>query len=682
MLKQATPYILSFLMLALMMPQRTVVPLQADNGLPYNTFTYSASRGQLIQTQDAYVPLSITQTFADYTLDSPQDVFVSQDDILYIADRGNRSVLKYNLFNDEVTIIGAGILSRPTGVHVDQMNRVYVADFGNKMAYQFTQVEGEYVVTSVYEKPTNSPFFEDNDPFDPYKIVTDRGGNVYVLLSGNVNGLAQFKNNGEFFGYFGGNRIPATFENTIRSLLFDEETRRNFFQIIPKPVYNLAVDQAGLILTTTKDESGYLKLNIANMIFNQSAWGFNTVEDVTVGPYNTIFTITSEGFIVEYDPNGSVLFIFSGPDTLGQKGLFRTPRGIAVDSRNNLYVVDEAAKALQIFIPTQFAVLVHRAIDLYFDGRYAESLQPWLEVLQMNRLFDLANQGLGDAYFALQDYDTALVYYRLARDRVGYSNAYWEVRNTFLLNNGNIIIGLFLALVVFAFIYKFIPGLSKLAYATQGFREKLSENKWYKQLVFPFEVFKKPVDGYDDLKRYTRFSNRSAWVYLILFFLTYVLWIYETNFLFNPRIPSEIQIIEELITVFVPFFLWVISNYLVCSIRDGDGRLKEVFQASAITLLPMIITFPIATFVSYGLTLNEMFVYDIIVGTGVVITMIYFIIMVKEIHFYDFKPTFTNIIITLFTAVMMLAMSFIVFFLLGEVVNVFLDIIREVTSRG
>jgi hypothetical protein len=206
--------------------------------------------------------------------------------------------------------------------------------------------------------------------------------------------------------------------------------------------------------------------------------------------------------------------------------------------------------------------------------------------------------------------------------------------------------------------------------------------RWLKELTFPWSVFKKPIDGYDDLKRHQRFSNRSAWIYLALFFGTYILWLYETNFLFNGIITSEINIVEQLIGVMVPFGLWVISNYLVCSIRDGDGRFQEVFQGSALTLLPMIIVFPILTIVSNGLTLNEAFIYDVIYGLGVAFTVIYFFVMVKEIHFYDIKPTFKNIFITLFTAVMLLAMTLIVVFLLGEVYQLIADIVQEVNSRG
>ena len=674
-------YAVIFAYVGMLFPQRSTLVTLADNGLPYQTYTYASSRQQLIQTQDAYLPLSLTQSLGEFSLVSPQDVFVDNNDIIYVADRGTKSIIRYNLQNDEAIEIGKGILNLPTGVHVDDQGHVYVADFGNKRAYQFRLNNNSYTLYETYEKPINSPFFGMDDPFDPTKIVTDRGGNVYVLLSGNVNGLAQFKNDGEFFGYFGGNRIPATLDNTIRSLIFDEETRRNFFQIIPKPVYNMSVDQSGLILTSTKAEDGYLKLNIANVIFNQSVWGFDTVEDLAVGPYNTIYTLTSEGYIVEYDPNGSVLFLFSGPDAIGQKGLFKQAKGIAVDSRNNLYAVDEATASLQIFIPTSFANLVHQAIDLYFDGKYGESLTPWQNVLKMNRLFDLANQGLGDAYFALQDYEQALTYYRLARDTRGYSNAYWEVRNQFLLANGNAIV-LFLLVIGFFFaIRKLIPGFAFVQQQFQNFKEKSKTPTWIRELQFPFKLFAKPVDGYDDIKRYGSFSVRSAWIYLFAFFAAYLIWIYEANFLFNGLIPSEINIVEQIIGVFIPFGLWVVSNYLVCSIRDGDGKLTEVFQASALTLLPMIITFPILTIISHALTLNESFIYELIYGIGLSLTVIYFFIMVKEIHFYDFKPTFKNILITIFTSIMLLAMTLIIVFLLGEVYQLIADIIQEVNSR-
>lgn len=674
---------LLILLLTIILLSVTSLTVEA-NGVPYATFTYSSSQRRIVPTQDAYLPLSMSYTLGGIGLNSPSDITIDSEDNVYIADTGNKRVIKYSLRTDAVSVIGDTILNEPTGVHVGLDGSLYVADFANKKAYQFLYDENTdtYTLGSIYEKPVNSPFFKESDPFDPTKVITDRGNNVYVLLAGNINGLAEFENNGSFFGFFGGNQIPNTWDNVLKYILFDEQQRRDWFKMIPKPVYNIGVDNDGLILTTTKTEYGYLKLNIANFVYNQSVWGFDTTEDLFVGPYNTIFSITSDGYIVEYGPDGSVLFIFSGLDTFGQKGLFDLPSGIAVDSKSNIYAVDKTSSSLQVFIPTEFANLVHYAIDLYQDGKYSESLEPWQQVLKMNALFDLANKGIGDAYYANMDYENAMNYYEVARDQEGYSDAYWEVRNQTLLASGQGVVIVALVLIVLFIlnnIFKFMPILLR---PLAKVKVKLNEYKLYRELVFPFYIFRHPADGFYGVKREAKGSNLSATIYLLLFFTMYIVWIFETSFLFNNHIPSEINMFQQMVTVFVPFFLFVLANYLVCSIRDGEGKLSDVYQSSAYILLPMIIGLPILTLVSNVLTYNEGFIYQTLLYIFVGLTILYIIIMVKEVHFYDMKPTIVNLFITIFTALMILAVLFIIYLLLNEVFVLFSDIIKELISRG
>ena len=662
-----------------------VIPLftVSANGVPYLTFTYSSTNNRFVYTQDAYVPLSRIQSFEDLTLDDPQDIFIDNNDILYIADSGLGVVIKYDLTTQEKTLIGENILSRPTGVHVGNDGKVYVTDFELKQAFQFEiDSTGSYALKVTYERPVNSPFFDEGTTFDPTKIVTDKANNVYVLLAGNVNGLAQFKNDGTFFGYFGGNKIPASWQNTVTYLFFDEQTRRDLFQIIPDPVYNLSVDQDGLILTTTKGLDGYLKLNIANFVYSSSVWGFDNIEDITVGPYETIFTVTSDGYIVEYGPDGSVLFIFSGTDTSGIQGLFQGPTGIAVDSTNNLYVIDSQTQSLQIFMPTSFADLIHQAIELYQDGRYAESLEPWQQVLEQNALFDLANQGLGDAYFAQQNYEEALYYYEIARDQSGYSDAFWEVRNDVLLGSGTLIIIVLGLSAVLLFAGKYIGVWTVLSKPIQYVNEKTKHITLIQELKFPFYIVKHPIDGHYGIKREHKASYLSASIYYVLFFFMYMFFIYQTNFLFNPVNAQQINLTEQIVGIFVPLLLFVVANYLVSSIRDGEGRFKDVYISTAYSLLPSIIGLPIVTIVSLGLTLNEAFIFDTLIYITLFFTGFYMIFMIKEVHYYDMKNTIGNLLITIFTGLMIVVVVFIVYLLLGEVVTLISDIIREVTVRA
>ena len=653
------------------------------NGVPYLTFTYSSTNGRFVYTQDAYVPLSRKQTFGDVTLDNPQDITFDDQDVMYIADRDLGIIIVYDEVNQVTKTFGEGILEGPTGVHIGSDGHVYVADFITKKAYQFAPNNDDtYELIQTYEKPLNSPFFSEEDPFDPTKITTDNANNVYVLLAGNINGLAQYKNDGTFFGYFGGNSIPASWQNTVTFLFFDEETRRNLFQIIPDPVFNIATDQDGLILTTTKGLDGYLKLNIANFVLNRSVWGFDNNEDLYVGPYETIFAVTSEGYIVEYGPDGSVLFIFSGTDTSNIQGLFQGPTSIAVNSKSQIYVLDNQTASLQVFVPTSFANLVHSAIELYQDGRYVEALEPWQQVLEQNALFDLANQGLGDAYFAEMNYEEALYYYEIARNQQGYSDAFWEVRNDVLLNSGAFIIVFLFGVLALSIGGKYLKLNDVLLKPIHLVNNKIKDYKLVKELKFGFYLMTHPVDGYYGIKRENKASYLSATIYFLLFFIVYLIFIFETNFLFNPLIRSQIDIFEQIISIFLPYLLFVLANYLVCSIRDGEGSFKDVYVATSYSLLPAIIGLPLMTFVSQGLTLNEAFLFDFGMLIIYILTGFYLVMMVKEIHYYEMKATVGNILITLFTAIMILVVVFIVYLLLGEVVQLFLDIIREVTVRG
>lgn len=679
------------LILILLLSLTILTPVVFAYEVPYPTYTYNPSRGGFVLTQDAYLPLSIQYSLGNLELYNPQDISIDQENNIYIADFNKVSansslgyIIKYNLETNDVIKIGENFLNEPTGVHIGFDGNLYVADNKKKEAYKYIydSLLDEYIVEVTYKKPTNSPYFGETDVFEPYKITSDQGNVVYIMLAGNENGLGKYENNGTFTGFFGGNQIPKTFNNMVRSLFFNEKQRREWFKMIPSPLSNVSIDHNGLILTTTIGQSGYLKLNIANHVYSESSFGFDDIVDIFVGPSETIYTVSRKGMITEYSPEGDVLFIFSGSDEFNQKGLFKEPTGIAVDRRNNIYVIDNKTNALQVFIPTEFANLVHDAISLYQDGKYVESLLPWQRVLKMNSMFDLANKGIADAYFAMGDYENALLSYEIARDREGYSDAFWEVRNVNLLSSGPIIISVLIVLVLFTIINSFVNLFKYILWPIKKADTFLNKFKLYQKLKYGFYVLRHPEDGFYGIKRENKSSNLTAFIYIFLFFLAYIIWIYNTNFIFNFHIKAEINFGQQIIFIFLPLALWVIANYLVCSIRDGEGKLTDVLQGTAYILIPMIIVLPLLTIISHYLTFNEAFVYDFIFWIGIVVTLVYIVIMVKEIHFYDVTPTIGNILITIFTAVMILVFSSIIYLLLSEVISLVEDIIREVMIRG
>jgi len=673
--------LLTTLVLTLLVLVTLGTVVSAESGVRYDTFT--SSNGRLVRTQTAYIALSESDNVYGEVLNTPNDVFIDDNNYVYIASTdtfaSTGKIIKFNLANDDIEVIGQDFLINPTGVFVNSDGEIYVAD---KEAHKAYKLDAAGNILFEYSKP-DSPLYG-GDEFSPKKIVSDSRGNVYILNNGS-KGLIQYSNSGEFFGYFGTNTIAPSFRTILQYTFFTDEQRENLFSIAPPEVSNVAIDDRGLIHTTSLGIEGYgvKRLNISGDNLLPEMLNELDLADIYVGPIGNIYAISKSGLISEYDIEGNLLFKFGGQDVSNQiKGLFNIPSAIAVDDNYNIYVLDSANQELQIFIPTEFASLVHTALSFYQDGKYSDSQGPWEEVLKMNDLFDLAHSGLGNAYFSVGEYEKALDEYYISYNRAGFSDAYWEVRNTWLLTNIETVLIVGFILLVVYFVNMQVHFMSYVMKPIKkGFAYLKRNVKVFREMLYVFYYLKHPSDGAYETKRKNRVGMFSATILLVVFFLIYLIYIYKLGFLFNNRVIADINISEEMLKIFLPFFLWVISNTLVSSIREGEGRFKDVYISSVFSLAPIIIVLPILTILSQVLTYNEEFIINLITYLGVGLTVIYFFIMVKEIHYYEVKESIGSILISFFTMVMMLLSTIIIYILLSEFFTLIKDIIMEVVAR-
>ena len=157
---------------------------------------------------------------------------------------------------------------------------------------------------------------------------------------------------------------------------------------------------------------------------------------VAVGNHDNVFVASSQGYIYEYNNEGDLLFVFGGSDDGQQRiGLSTKVEAIQIDANDKIYVLDSDKAQIQIYEPTEFTNYLHNALYLFSKGRYTESKEPLAEVLKMNNLFDYANMAMGRALLQEENYEDALYYAKLAKDFDGYSDAFWEIRNTWLKRN-------------------------------------------------------------------------------------------------------------------------------------------------------------------------------------------------------------------------------------------------------
>src|SRR5699024_5190747 len=254
-------------------------------------------------------------------------------------------------------------------------------------------------------------------PFSPTKLTVDKRGNVYALSRGNNNGLIMLNKDveGEFLGYFAPNATSNSLLTSFRKMIFSEEQLDKMLNTTPDSAANVTIDDRGLIYTITPNE------NSKNVIKKLNMGGTNLLKDnymyfpssIAVGELENIFVLGEDGYIYEYTSEGEFLFMLAGKDDGKQRrGLLGKGAAILVDSSDTIYTLDEKKNEIQVFRPTEFTNTLHQALDLYQNGRYVESKEPWTDVLNMNSQFDFANLGIGESYYKEEDYPKAMTSFR------------------------------------------------------------------------------------------------------------------------------------------------------------------------------------------------------------------------------------------------------------------------------
>ncbi len=419
------------------------------------------------------------------TFKNPADIFIDKEFNVWIADTGNNRLLKFdeqgNFLQEFGTAEDDGKLNAPEGIYISERGEIWVADRGNGRIVQFAQ-DGSFV--KALGKP-RSRLLEEDQVYQPNKLVIDRRGYIYVLNGGgDYRGIFLLDSEGEFRGFFGANRLKFDVARLFIRTFTTEAQKKQISKVLPTHHANVYVDPRGFIYTVSplSQKDQIKKLNsIGNNVYTTAEKAFGERErrgnqivnpqfvDITVDEQGIVSALDfNSGRIYQYDQSANLLAIFGGRGS--QRGRFELPQSLAVGREGKIYVLDANRNNVQIFRPTEFAGLLHDGSKLYFDGKYDEASKIWEEVLRRNSFYELAHTGLGKSYFKRGDYNTAMKEYMIARNKDGFSQAFGEWRHDFLRENFAWVLPMviFGAWVLTAVISRTVKRLMSLNLETQG----------------------------------------------------------------------------------------------------------------------------------------------------------------------------------------------------------------------
>ncbi|MDE6775925.1 MAG: hypothetical protein K2J37_06515 [Ruminococcus sp.] len=456
---------------------------------PYDVYNYD-KWGEAVPSQAGYSP---ERSVSGYDLgagamDSPADIFYAYDDRFYIADTGNNRIIAVDSgFEKAVRIYDSfrmpdgteTYLKKPSGIYVSsETELMYIADTENSRVL-ISDTDGNFI--SAITKP-DDVLYDEKRTFMPQRVIADKAGNIYIVLSNITTGAAMFDSSGKFSGFYGANRVQPTAEiirNYFSSLFMSDDKRSRRVRNIPAGITSMDID-GDFIFTCTASASQ--KTDIVKKL-NSAGINIFADMDIVIGDYAPVYDISqnkllapsitdididedgnincldsASGRIFQYDEDCNLLFIFG--TNSDQTGGFRQSSSLESHS-GRIYVTDSQKDTVTIFRETEFGEIVHKASALHNGGFYEEALEPWIEVLNRDGNYRRAYLGVAAAKLRAGEYRESMKYAKIADSSRIYNKAFEGWRLEFMKKNSGKLALLFLILAISLIIWKRIRKAGK-----------------------------------------------------------------------------------------------------------------------------------------------------------------------------------------------------------------------------
>ncbi|MBQ7940000.1 MAG: YIP1 family protein [Clostridia bacterium] len=696
--------------LALLMMLTTVVGAAA----PYATYTYSSTKF-VLNSPEAYVPdMVVNSSYMGLTkaLDDPRDLFVGPDENVYLVDAKNARVIcldKYLKVRFEIaTFVNShGVpdsFSDPSGVFVND-KYIYVCDSNNNRIVMF-HLDGTFY--KVIPQPV-SDLFDEGAIYKPVAVAVDSYGRLFVVSSTTYQGIIVMSDDGGFHGFIGAAKVEISpIEILWRNLQTDAQ-RELSSAYIPTEYNNITIDEDNFIYITTdaptdseqmksiQNKSGenaaVKKLNASgadvmrrNGFFGpggevapstsslNAITGASRIIDAAVGPEGTWSIIDEKrSKVYTYDKDGACLFIFG--DKGIQTGNIENIEAIAYQG-SKILLLDKSKDCITVYRRTEYGDLLIDALAHQNARIYDVAIDDWTEILKRNNNYDAAYIGIGKALYRSGDYEEAMEYYRAAFDTTNYSNAFKEVRKGILSKwLVVLVIGVVLVCVLIGKFFGYAGKINKKAQLKVG-RKSLKE-----EMLYPFHLIFHPFDGFWDLKHEKRGSVRSAFLILVITIAAFTYQGVGTGYIFNPRQSGYLNIFGQILSVSVPLLLWVVANWCLTTLFEGEGSLKDIFVAACYSLTPMPLLIIPSVILSNVLAASEVQIINLLVDVAFIWMFVLLFLGMMVTHDYSMLKNVATTVGTIVGMAFIMFLALLFSSLMAKIVGFISGIIVEINYR-
>ena len=650
---------------------------------------------------------------AGITFNKPTDLFIDNEDYIYICDTGNKRIVKLDPEYNAVAVFKGPdeAFKSPQGIFVDDDGDMYVAD---TEAHRIVHMDKEGNFVEEFLNPESE--LGTGDVFTPTKLIVSKTGYIYVVKGENIMAI---DGNNQFRGFYGQTNIGYDLGEALFRMFASEQQKALHIKRLAASYINITYGKDGMIYATSmeREEGEIKKLNsIGTNIFrkyktvgNQMR---NPIEDFInnkllkavvagqsfrfgeyfddYGKYiepvftdicvdaNGIVTVIEQltGHVYQYDQDGRMLVAFGGSGV--KQGTFSRPSSIAVDSKGCIYVLDQTDASIQVFEPTEFIRNVHEATSAYNDGDYQKSFELWKKVLATDENYSLAHVGITKAYYKQGKFKEAMAEAKIVNDRDSYTMAFDEYKYEVLRAHFFPIV--LLAVVIIVAVLLFIFWFHKRGKKNywRFIEDKSKKMSILSGISYSFYALFHPIDAMEGAKHN---RDRLNWLVPIIIFTTAfavrIAYLYIVHFPLASIEREDINPLFELVKLLIVPVSWIPASFMATSISGGESKVKEITFASAISMTPFIvINFPLM-FISNILSKTQKNWYGVFSTLAWVGMVLMFFFAMKVLNTYSFGKTIAMMLVSAFLMLVMWLVLMLCYVLTGRMIQFVISLVEE-----
>jgi hypothetical protein len=203
----------------------------------------------------------------------------------------------------------------------------------------------------------------------------------------------------------------------------------------------------------------------------------------------------------------------------------------------------------------------------------------------------------------------------------------------------------------------------------------LNNGEFVKHVVFH------PVEGFEDLRWKKKGSIPIAVGIVVLFFVQAVAYGRLYGFQYYVDYDKWFNIVPYLVQSVIIFCVWVVANWAMCTLFDGEGTMRRIFIYSAYALVPYIVCSLANTILSHVLVEDEAIFMTTINIVGLIWSIALMLSAMKSVHQFSIGKTLLLILLTFVAMIAILFLLVLLLTLFQQVIIFILSIYTELSYR-